>query len=274
MESAGPPGEYSNFRLSPDEKRIAMDRRGQSAPDIWVLDMLRGVTTRLTFDPAFDNFPIWSPDGLRILFPSNRKGSFDLYIKAATGAGQEEPLIKLGTPTGWATDWSRDGRFILYQIPGANTGQDLWIAPRFGDRKPFPYLQTQFNEQDGAFSPDGRWIAYVSDESGRNEIYVQAFPPSGEKRLISTGGGFEPHWRKDGTELFYLAADRNLMAVPVKLGTTITPGPPKSLFSGPASAQRHSYEVTGDGQRFLVSRLAGGMPPITVVVNWQAGLQK
>jgi serine/threonine protein kinase/Tol biopolymer transport system component len=272
---AGPPGEYNNFRLSPDEKTMVMDRSANSsAPDIWVLDVLSGVASRLTFDPAVDNLPIWSPDGLRVLFPSNRKGSFDLYLKAASGAGQEEPLIKLGTSTGWATDWSRDGRFILYQIPSANTGQDLWIAPQFGDRKPFPYLQTQFNEQDGAFSPDGRWIAYVSDESGRAEIYVQAFPLSGEKHQISTGGGSEPCWRKDGTELFYLAADRNLMAVPVRLGTTITTGAPKPLFPVPLSEQRHSYSATSDGQRFLVGRLAGEMPPITVVLNWQAGLTK
>ena len=231
-----------------------MDRSApQSAPDIWVLDMVLGVTSRLTFDAATDNLPIWSPDGQRVVFPSSRKGPFDLYIKAASGAGQEELLIKLGTPTGWATDWSRDGRFILYQIPGVNTGQDLWIAPQFGDRKPFPYLQTQFNEQEGAFSPDGRWVAYVSDESGRDEIYVQAFPLSGEKHQISTGGGSEPYWKKDGKELFYLAADRNLMAVPVTLGTTITPGTPKSLFPVPVSAQRHSYAVTADGQRFLVS---------------------
>jgi serine/threonine protein kinase len=275
MGSASPPGDYGNFRLSPDEKKIAMDRSvAQSAQDIWVLDLLRGVTSRLTFDPAMDNLPIWSPDGLRVLFPSNRTGSFDLYIKAASGAGQEEPLIKMGTPTGWATDWSRDGRFILYQIPAARTGQDLWIAPQFGDRKPFPYLQTQFNEQAGAFSPDGHWVAYVSDESGRNEIYVQAFPLSGEKHQISSGGGSEPYWKKDGTELFYLAADRNLMAVPIKLGTTLTPGTPKALFPIPVSEQQHSYAVTADGQRFLVSRLAGEMPPITVVLNWEAGLKK
>jgi Tol biopolymer transport system component len=273
--SVGPPGEYNNFRLSPDEKRIVIDRSSaQSSADIWVLDILRGVTSRLTFDPAINDLPIWSPDGLRVLFPSNRKGSFDLYIKAASGAGQEEPLVKLGTLHAWATDWSRDGRFILYEIPGVDTGQDLWIAPLFGDRKPFPYLRTQFNEGEGAFSPDGRWIAYVSDESGRDEIYVQAFPPSGEKRLISTGGGSEPYWRKDGMELFYVAADRNLMAVPIKLGTTITPGTPKSLFPVPLSEQQHSFAVTGDGQRFLVSRLVGEMPPITVVLNWEAALKK
>jgi len=135
-------------------------------------------------------------------------------------------------------------------------------------------LQSQFNEQAGAFSPDGRWIAYVSDESGRNEIYVQAFPLSGEKHQISSGGGSEPYWRKDGTELFYLAADRNLMAAPVKLGTSIAPATPKSLFPVTVGAVRHSYAVTGDGQRFLVSRLAGEMPPITVVLNWEAGLKK
>ncbi len=144
---------------------------------------------------------MWSPDGLRVLWSSNRNGGFDLYIKSANGTGPEELLIKMGTGTGFGSDWSRDGRFILYQMAGAKTGQDLWIAPQFGDRKPFPYLQTQFDEQDGRFSPDGKWVAYVSNESGRDEIYVQSFPLSGAKFQISTGGGSEPQWRKDGTEL-------------------------------------------------------------------------
>jgi Tol biopolymer transport system component len=279
LESAGPPGIYNNFRLSPDEKRIAFDRSGPSvpAPDIWVLDAVRGVTSRLTFDTAADNLPIWSPDGLRVLFPARRGGAFDLYIQGATGAGQEEPLIKMGTPSGWGSDWSQDGRFVLYQRPGTTTGQDLWIAPQAGDRNPFPYLQAPFNEQNGVFSPDGRWIAYVSDESGRNEVYVQAFPLSTEKRQISTTGGSDPAWRKDGTELFYLAADRNLMTTPVKAGGAMfEPGTPKALFQVPGNVTRRSYAAGSTGQRFLVSRPVGEVAntPVTVVMNWQAELAK
>jgi eukaryotic-like serine/threonine-protein kinase len=276
--NVGPPGIYNNFRLAPDEKRITFDQPDAQtgSADVWVMDLVRGVTSRLTFDPSVDNLPIWSPDGLRILYPNNRSGTFDLYVKAATGAGQEEVLVKLGTPTGWGTHWSRDGRFIMYEIPGDKTGRDLWIAPQFGDRKPFPYLHAQFNESEGNFSPDGRWVAYVSDESGRNEIYVQAFPLSGAKFQISTGGGTQPTWRKDGTELFYLAADRNLMAVPIKSGATLEVGVSKSLFPIAVTAQRHSYAVTNDGLRFLVSTSAGGekMVPMTVVLNWTAQLKK
>jgi eukaryotic-like serine/threonine-protein kinase len=274
----GPPGVYDNFRLAPDEKRIAFDRTDPQSGnnDVWVMDLIRGTTSRLTFDLAADNLPIWSPDGLRILYPNRRSGAFDLYVKSAAGTGQEEVLVKLGTPTGWGTNWSRDGHFILYEIPGANTGEDLWVAPQFGDRKPFPYLQTQFNESHGSFSPDGRWVAYVSDESGRNEIYVQAFPLSGAKFQISTGGGTEPTWRKDGTELFYVAADRNLMTVPIKLAATLEAGAPKSLFPITLTEDQHSFAVANDGQRFLIGTSAGGEKalPMTVVLNWQAVLKK
>ena len=277
ISSAGKPGEYSNFRLSQDEKRIVFDRAVAGAQqDVYALDLIRGVSARLTFDPACDNLPIWSPDGQRVLYPSNRKGFFDLYLKAATGAGQEELLVKLGTPTGWATDWSKDERFILYQVPGSKTGQDLWISPQFGDKKPFPYLHTQFNEQAGAFSPDVKWIAYESNESGRSEIYVQSFPLSGSKFQISTGGGSEPYWRSDGTELFYVAAGRSLMAVPIKLRPAFEPGLPFRLMSLPAVAQIHSYAVSGDGQRFLIVNPAEGETSgsLVVLVNWQATLKK
>ena len=154
-----------------------------------------GQASRLTFDPADDNVPMWSADGLRIVWPSTRGGGgVDLYIKAANGTGKDDLLVKMGTLLGWASDWSRDGRYLLYQRPGEKTGQDLWIAPQLpegasGDRKPFPYLQSQFDESEGKFSPDGRWVAYVSNESGRNEIYVQSFPLTGAKFQISSGGG-------------------------------------------------------------------------------------
>jgi eukaryotic-like serine/threonine-protein kinase len=281
MGSFGPPGSYNRFRLAPDEKRMVFN---DANLDIGVLDSVRGVTSRLTFDPAVDVTPMWSPDGLRVLWSSNRNGGFDLYIKSANGTGPEELLVKMGTGNGWGSDWSKDGRFIFYQMPGAKTGQDLWIAPQFGDRKPVPYLQTQFDEQEGRFSPDGNWVAYVSNESGRDEIYVQAFPPSGAKFQISTGGGSEPQWRIDGTELFYLGADQMLMAVPVKLGRSgsesLHVGVPKPLMAVPpagnAGTPTRSYAVSNDGQRFLIPNLAGGGtgPPLTVVLNWQAGIKR
>jgi Tol biopolymer transport system component len=281
MASVGPAGVYDRFRLAPDETRIVFDRVESSNTDIWTLDLLRGTTSRLTLDPATDNLPIWSSDGLRVLFPSSRNGGFDLYIKAATGVGREELWINMETANGWGTDWSRDGRFILYQRPGANTKQDLWIAPQSGDRKPFPYLQEPYSEQNGMFSPDGHWVAYMSDESGRNEVYVQAFPLSGEKRQISTGGGSDVSWRGDGAELFYLAADRNLMAVPVKVGRgpagpTFEPGVPKALFPVPGNRVNRSYGAASDGRRFLLSTAAADDTaiPVTVVLNWAAILKK
>ena len=284
----GPPGYYQDFRLAPDEKRITFADHRNDNSDVWVLDSVRGILSRLTFDPAIDDPPMWSPDGLRIVWASNRTGAFDLYSKSANGTGPEQLLIKMGTPAGWPEDWSQDGRLLLYQIPGAKTGQDLWIAPQpsegtGGDRKPFPYLQTEFDEKHGRFSPDAHWVAYTSNESGRDEVYVQSLPLSGAKFQISAGGGTEPQWRKDGAELFYIAEDGTLTAVPVKLaGSTSEPlqvGQPKRLFPVPVLDTfivQRSYEVSKDGQRFLMRALAGGAtaPPLTVVLNWQTQLKK
>ena len=268
--------EYRNVRLSPDEKSIAFDRTEESNNDVWVLDLVRGVPSRITFDPATDNLPIWSPDGRRILWPSRRGGSFNLYIKAASGAGEDEKLITMGTVNGWATDWSRDGKFVLYQRPGDKTGQDLWMAPQStgasGEpQKPLPYLASAFNEGNGVFSPDGHWIAYESDESGRSEVYVQGFPLTDRKVRISAGGGTDAAWSKNGGELFYLAADRNLIAVPYRLTmTTFEPGPGKVLFRVPGNFARRSYAVTGDGRRFLIGKPVDEniSEPITMVLNW------
>jgi serine/threonine protein kinase len=283
----GSPGTYDDFRLAPDERRIAFASSSSDNRDVWVLDSVRGVTSRLTFDPAIDDPPMWSPDGHRIVWASNRSGAFDLYVKSANGAGPEQLLVTMGAPAGWPEDWSRDGRFIIYQVPGTKTGQDLWIAPLLapgesGDRKPFPYLQTEFDERHGRFSPDGRWVAYSSNESGRDEVYVQSFPASGARFQISAGGGIEPQWRKDGTELFYISEDRTLMAVPVKLGNSASEplqvGQAKPLFPVPVVDTfivGRSYEVSSDGQRFLLRALASGAAPsLTVVLNWQAQLKK
>ncbi len=273
LESAAPAGHYDNFRLSTDEKSVVFNRVKNSNCDIFVLDLRRNVTTRITFDHGTDILPIWSPDGSRVLWSSDRNGQSDLYIKTATGAGQDELRIK----TGSGSDWSRDGKFILYARPEEKGGHDLWVAPQSGEKKEFPYLQSQFHKSDAVFSPDGRWVAYVSDESGRNEVYVQAFPLTTERKQISSGGGADPQWRKDGTELFYLAADRKLMAVPIRAAaTTFEPGIAKDLFSIPGTSVDRTYSPSGDGRRFLIAKPVGGAAslPFTVVLNWQAGLKK
>ncbi len=282
----GPSGTYDDFRLAPDEKRIVFANNLNGNRDVWVLDSVRGVTSRLTIDPAIDDPPMWSPDGLRVVWASNRNGVFDLYIKSVNGAGQEQLLVKMGAPAGWPEDWSRDGRFIIYQIPGTTTGQDIWIAPQpseGAEHKPFPYLQSQFDEKHARFSPDGRWVVYTSNESGREEVYAQTFPGSGSRFQISTGGGREPQWRKDGTELFYISEDRMLVAAPVKFTSSASEplqlGQPKLLF--PVTQLDtffigRSYEVSNDGQRFLMPVIASGAtaPPLTVVLNWQTALKK
>jgi Tol biopolymer transport system component len=269
-------GKYRAVRLSPDENSIAFDQYEGLNIDVWVLDLVRGVPSRITYDPATDNLPIWSPDGRRILWPSRRSGSFDLYIKVASGTGQDEKHVTMGTSNGWATDWSRDGKFVLYQRPGDKTGQDLWLAPQSTDaagepQKPFPYLASPFNEGNGAFSPDGHWIAYESDESGKPEVYVQGFPQTTQKLRISIGGGTDAAWSKNGGELFYLAADRNLMAVPYRATlTTFEPGAGKVLFPIPGNVVRRSYAMSGDGRRFLIAKPVEETvsEPITVVLDW------
>jgi eukaryotic-like serine/threonine-protein kinase len=287
MASFGPPGNYQDFRLAPDEKRISFSATRNNNTDVWVLDSVRGVPSRLTFDPAIDDPPLWSPDGSRVVWASSRNGPFDLYVKSASGTGPEKLLIKMGTPAGWPEDWSQDGRYLLYQIPGATTGQDLWVAPQPSedgneDGKPFPYLQAEFDEKHGRFHPNGRWVAYTSNESGRDEVYVQSFPLSGAKFQISANGGREPQWRKDGSELFYIAEDRALTAVPVKVaestGESFQVGSPKQLFPVPfidTFIVGLSYEVSRDGERFLMPASPSGAaePPLTVVLNWQTQLK-
>jgi eukaryotic-like serine/threonine-protein kinase len=274
--------EYRNPALSPDGKRMAFDSIDPQMVnrDVWALEFARGTTSRLTSDPATDSFPVWSPDGSHVVFSSNRNGlSSDLYQKAASGAGSDELLLKSGSPT-VPTDWSQDGRFILYQSIDPKARENIGVLPLEGDRQPFPLLQTEFSEQQARFSPNGKWFAYTSDESGATQVYVQSFPASGAKWPVSTGGGDQPRWRRDGRELFYLAADGKLMAVDVKTDGAFEAGVPRPLFethspfaAGPFAI---NYVTTADGQGFLV-RLAveqSSTPPITVVVNWAAEVKR
>jgi eukaryotic-like serine/threonine-protein kinase len=280
LETLGDPGEYANPMLSRDGGRLAFDLVDKSSRkiDIWIRDLARSVNTRLTMGQGNNRAPLWSPDGATIVFSSTRSGAGDLYSKPANGQGDDTLLLEddaLKNPT----DWSRDGRFVAYMGVDNTSGQDVWALPMSGDRKPIAVATSQFDEGAGAFSPDGRFIAFRSDESGRNEIYVQSFPNPTGKWQISTTGGVDPSWRGDGKEIFYRAADQRFMAVEVRLSDTIAAGVPKSLF--PARVNiignvRNRYTPSGDGQRFLFVAPLGrdAIAPTTVVLNWDAELNQ
>ncbi|HEV3215640.1 MAG TPA: protein kinase [Vicinamibacterales bacterium] len=288
-------GNPTSPALAPDEKRVAHGRSIQNNTDIWLTDIGRAIATRFTVDPALDVSPVWSPDGTDVVFRSTRKGPSDLFIKPANGATDEQPLL-VNQQNKTPLDWSRDGRFLLFSMLDAKTQSDLWVLPMgpshgsTNARKPFPIVQTSFDETQGQFSPDGRWIAYTSNESGRDEIYVRPFSDAGGKWQVSTGGGSQPRWRGDGNEIFYVAADAHLMAVPIRAtseGRAIDAGKPLVLFpthlangSGISLTgwqSRALYAVTRDG-RFLMNVNADAatpdIPPLTVVLNWTAGVKK
>ncbi|HEV8385608.1 MAG TPA: hypothetical protein VGQ11_12115, partial [Candidatus Acidoferrales bacterium] len=249
--------------------------------DIWIYEVSRGLRTRFTFDPTFDRLPVWSPDGSRIVFSSSRRGQYDLYVKPASGAGAEELLLAASGSNLYPTDWSPDGKFLLYWNPGTTTGNDLWVLPMTGERKPVPFLQTPFNESDGHFSPDGKWIAYVSNESGTEQVYVAPFPGPGGKWQISSAGGIRPLWRRDGKEIVFLAPDDTLTATEVSgTGASFQVGAVRPLFL--TKPQRFVsffpalYSASSDTQRFLINSATSqaASAPMTLVVNWTADLKK
>jgi Tol biopolymer transport system component/predicted Ser/Thr protein kinase len=264
------------FRLSPDDSRLAanlFDLAGGNM-DIWVIDLRRGARSRLTFEPTIETSPVWSSDGARIAYSSDRRGQ-PLLVKSASGTAGEEVLFQSEDAKS-PTSWSTDGRFLLFNRTLPKTKTDVWVLPLFGDRKPFPLVQSEFIDRNGQFSPDGRWVAYVSDESGRLEIYVVPFPGPGGKWQVSTGvGGTVPHWSADGRELFYVSGDRDLMTVEVKSGSEFQTSSPKPLFSLSTLTTVSGFEVSRDGRRFLqgIPREATGSP-VTLVLNWTADLRK
>jgi eukaryotic-like serine/threonine-protein kinase len=278
ISTVGQPARIATPALSPDGKEILQSIANVAGDmaDLWLLDVGRGVPSRATFRPGVSADGIWSPDGSTIAFQADNRL---IFRKPANGAGKEEQLLSEGI-NNRPLDWSRDGKWIVYENSGGATGWDLWLLPLEGDHKPVTYLQTPFNEGDAQFSPDGKWMAYASNESGQPQVYVQAIPASGAKWQISPAGGVQPRWRRDGKELFYISTDQKLMAVPVKSGPLFEAGTPAPLFDfDPLTSPlmgRFAYQPTADGQRFLVLQLVGGSasPPINVVVNWQAGLKK
>jgi Tol biopolymer transport system component len=265
--------------------------------DIWIYEVARGLRTRFTFDSVFDRIAVWSPDGSRVAFASTRKGQYDLYVKPSSGAGTEELLLTTGLNL-YPTDWSASGRFLLYGSSGdPKTGNDLWALPMLGDpstplpsaslgtggaeRKPVPFVQTPYNEMDGHFSPDGNWVAYVSNESGTEQVYVAPFPGPGGKWQISSAGGIRPSWRRDGKEIVYLSLDDKLMAAEVNAkGANFAVGAVRPLFqTRPQRASAYFptlYDSTRDTQRFLVNTVMWQKSgtPVTLVLHWTADLKK
>ena len=276
LGDSGSPADYSQLTLSPDARRLAIERVDPKTgtPDIWLVDLSQGTTSRFTSHPAGDYCPVWSPDGSRIVFASNRLGGegTDLFSRTSSGAGEEDLLFQSDAIV-FANDWSSDGRFIIYQALDSTTKNDLWALPLEGERKPIPLLQTSYSETSGTLSPDGRWLAYTSDESGRLEVYVRPFLRLGGSRLISTNGGVQPRWRGDGKELFYLSPERRVMSVAVESDESgFQGGVPRVLFEAPIISiepETRSYSVSRDGQRFLINTvLPEASAPIQIVVNW------
>lgn len=281
---AGTLGELDSYfdpSLSPDGKRLAVALfSAQGTSDIWIFDLLRKTKTRLTFGASVQRHPVWSVDGKSVFYTSNVKGQSHIYAKAADGSGAEQPVLESSDSADYTDSVSPDQRFLVYDRRGndASMGVDIWALPLFGDRKPFPVVQTEFDERSSEVSQDGKWLAYQSSPSGRFEIYITAFPGGGAKWQVSTGGGVSPRWRRDGKELFFLeASSANLMAVDVNTSAnTVRLETPHVLFQVTAvQFLQGAYDVSADGKKFLINSSDVGEEsrPLTLVQNWTADLK-
>ncbi|MDX1383240.1 MAG: hypothetical protein R3190_06310, partial [Thermoanaerobaculia bacterium] len=275
---------YVEPRLSPDGTRVAVEILVGAQSDAWVLDLQRRTSTRLTFDDGADEVPIWSPDGVYIVFSSDRGGSPNLYRKRSDGSGEVERLTET-TSSQYPSSWSSDGRWVLFSHTGSDTGNDLYVLPVAADgsvSEPEPFLVTPFQEAEGAFSPDARWVAYNSDESGRSEVYVRPFPSGGGKWQISVDGGAQARWAKGGRELLY-RKDNTVMAVEIESqGDVLKAGTPRMLFQGPfqqvsvAGVTYADWDVADSGEYFVMLRGEGGESArdhVVVVTDWFADLR-
>ena len=280
IKTVGTPGDLSAHSISPDGQRLAVAVLDSSVANykLWIYDLFRDKQTRLTFGTNRDSYPIWTPDGKSVVFGSTKNGPYDIFEKRSDTTGSEELALQSGAAK-YPTDVSPDGRFLAYTstTPG-NTKAAVSILPRFGDRRPYIFLQGEFNGGEGRFSPDGHWLAYSSDESGRPEIYVTPFPGGASKWQVSAFGGSTPRWRRDGKELFYMAADSTLIAAEVdSSGSVFQVGALRPLFhlvlrTGVTRLDLSGvvgYDAAPDGKWFVVnSPPAGNAPPITLITNW------
>ena len=271
-----------NLEISPDGNLLAVTRTIQENTDIWLIDIMRGGTpSRFTTEATTEEFPIWSPDGSHIAYASYRKGIWTLYQKAISSPDKEE-LILDSSAHNFPNDWSPDGQYILYLTVDPKTGRDLWVLPMSGNAEPTAFVNKNFEELNGQFSSDGRWIAYQSNESGRFEIHVKPFPGPGRRYTLSNNGGIEPRWNPNGNELFYIDLDGKLVAVPIqgdndelKYGTPVVLFKTQIVYGGDAIIPKIQYIVVDDGNRFLINTTDQPMPsPITVMNNWVQALKK
>jgi Tol biopolymer transport system component len=269
-------GDYRQFALSPDESRLAaaaMDETATNRSNIWVMDLSRGTYAKLTSYRVNDWYPTWSPDGRKLAFSSSKDGPFNIFVRTASANGIDKPMASSPSMK-WVSSWSSDGKFLAYWALTSQTRGDIWLIPTTGG-EPFSFLQSEHDELQPEFSPDGRWIAYTSDESERYEIYVRRFdgrPATGAALRVSIDGGTHPKWRRDSKELFFLAPDHKLMAAEIRSSPSITAAVPKALFQTHIQSANFltGYAVAGNGQRFLMNTPAEDAEsgPVTVIVNW------
>jgi eukaryotic-like serine/threonine-protein kinase len=277
----GTPAQYAEPNLSPSGRGLAVAILDPvtEAPSIWVFDLVRGAKTRLTFNPGVNAEPVWSPDGRVIAFNSSRSGRINLYEKAADGTGRTIPLV-VDDGNEFFANWSSDGRYLVYQrLAGQSSRLELWVLPLSGNRKPFPLLRDrQFDVSEPALSPNGRWLAYVSSESGHPDVYVVPFLHGSGKWVVSTGGGAWPRWRRDGKELFYLGLDNKIMSAEIaEQGAGLAIGKVQALFqANPATHPGWAFDVSADGKKFVV--VSQGAQTVSeslaLVTNWPALLKK
>jgi eukaryotic-like serine/threonine-protein kinase len=267
----------ANPKLSPDGRRVAVDQTDTDGRhvNVWIHDLNSDASARLGFGPWLEQVTVWSPDGKQVLYTSNEKLFFSLYLKNADGSGSAQNIMDFGTPQQGPWDWSRDGKFLLVRKE-----RELWYVT-MPDRQAHPLVQSQWLIRNAQFSPDEKFVAYSSSETGNWEVYVSPFPGFGSKWQVSRGGGEEPRWRSDGKELFYLAPNGMLMAAEVKNGAGFEAGSPNALFRThprqPISAMDFfSYDVTADGQKFLVNTKvdSSNSAPLSVILNWSAEMEK